>query len=48
MSSMSHISRTVTPDLQTRPFHHAKYQVFRRMHADQMAYRRVMEEQVRF
>lgn len=43
MAAMSRAGATVTPNPALRAYHDAKYAVFLRMHADQMAYRAQME-----
>jgi FGGY-family pentulose kinase len=43
MQSMSSISHTVAPDSTARAYHEAKYQVFQRMHDDQLAYAKLMD-----
>lgn len=43
MAAMSKAGQVIGPANGTRAFHDAKYAVFKRMHEDQMAYRRLME-----
>ncbi len=45
MAAMSRAGAVIEPDAELRGFHDAKYAVFHRMHADQMAYRGLMAEQ---
>ncbi len=42
MAAMTRAGRIIEPDPATRAFHDAKYDVFQRMHADQVAYREMM------
>ncbi len=42
MSSMTRPGRILAPDPGVRAYHDAKYAVFKRMHADQLAYREMM------
>lgn len=41
-AAMSRTQRTIQPTEQRRSFHNAKYQVYRMMHAHQLAYRQMM------
>ncbi len=45
MAAMSRAGQVVTPSPELRGYHDAKYAVFHRMHADQMAYRALMAGQ---
>ena len=42
MAGMTRAGRVIEPDPRARDFHEAKYAVFQRMHADQVAYREMM------
>ena len=42
MAAMSRAGSILQPDPATRRYHDAKYAVFRRLQADQMAYRAIM------
>ncbi|WP_043341777.1 FGGY-family carbohydrate kinase [Belnapia moabensis] len=42
MAAMGRAGEVITPDPATRRYHEAKYAVFRRMQADQQAYRKIM------
>ena len=42
MAAMTRAGRTIAPDPRAAEYHARKYRVFRRMHEDQMAYRRLM------
>jgi FGGY-family pentulose kinase len=44
MAAMGHSGKTVIADSATRPYHDAKYGIFRKMYAYQLEHRRKMEE----
>lgn len=44
MAAMSRAGRIIEPDILTAPWHDRKYAVFQRMHDDQKAYRKLMDE----
>jgi ribulose kinase len=44
MAAMSRAGAVIEPSPATQGYHDAKYAVFQRMHADQLAYRALMAE----
>lgn len=44
VAAMSSTARVIAPQPQLQSFHEAKYRVYRRLHADQLAYRALMDE----